>query len=656
MKILNKISVVAACVAMLTTVSSCKKVLQEQPRAALYPDYFTTAGGVVGGITGVYQDLRQYYSGEIVYFYDGTDDSTWGSSGGNALPLDTYSGINSSFTGPNFGNLWSDINTLNGVIQFAPAITGISDATKAQYIAQAKFLRAFIYLHLVQSWGGTTATQKSGIPLHLTFITAATTADAPAPATDIYNQIVADLTDAAATLPNTITSANPFSAAGIGKTATAAVAKGYLAKTYLTRAYLTEVTPGAAGDFQKAADITADIIANKGLYGLDLWQDYNDVNNQNNDYGKENMFAIDYGFTDPQFSGYTQQGSGGFGINQLMVLFRCNYIGSPKIDNVLGKTDAVPQVFSGPAPVQRDVYNARPYIRVSPNHPYTNKVFADQVSDSRWDATFQTFWINNVNTAAGKKFDGSLKGKLIPTSNFSQTVYNIPVDGDTAVLMTRVEVDNTRRDNFKGVIIAPSQFSNDMFPTVKKFDELRRIQMNDFSGRPIVMLRFSEMYMINAEANYMLGGANITKAVTSLNVIRQRSAYRVPADGDRIPKSQFRVTSANMGVLNAANAAAMALTPAQIALLSVPNNTTTLTADICGMDLILDEYTREYYGDPRRWYDLVRTQQLVRRAKLYNARAKPNIQDYHMRRPIPQDLINAVLTGPVYPQNNGYNN
>jgi starch-binding outer membrane protein, SusD/RagB family len=445
MKILNKMSVIVACAAMLTSVSSCKKILDEHPRAALYPEYFSTAGGVVGGITGVYQDLRQYYSGEPVFFWDGTDDSTWGSSGGGALPLDTYSGINSSNTGAGFGNLWSDINTLNGVIQFAPAITGVTDATKAQYIAQAKFLRGYIYLYLVQTWGGTTATQKSGIPLHTTFITAATTADEPAPATAIYNQIIADLTDAAATLPNTITSSNPFSAAGVGKTATAAVAKGYLAKTHLTRGYLAEVTPNAAADFQKAADLTAEIIANKGVYGLDLWQDYNDAMNQNNDYGKENMFAIDYGITDPAYSGYTLQGSGGYGLNQLPVLFRCNYIASPKIDNVLGKTDAVPQVFSGPAPVQRDVYNGRPYIRVAPNRDYINKVFADQVSDTRWDATFQTFWINNQNTAAGKKFDGTLKGKLIQTSNFSQTVFNVPVDGDTAILMPGVEDQRSQR-------------------------------------------------------------------------------------------------------------------------------------------------------------------------------------------------------------------
>jgi len=649
MKILNKMSFIVASVAILTTVSSCKKILVEKPQAALYPDYFSTAGGVVGGITGVYQDLRQYYSGEPVFWWDGTDDATWGSSGGGALSLDTYSGINSSNTGPGFGNLWSDINTLNGVIQFAPAIN-VDAATKAAYIAQAQFLRAYIYLYLVQSWGGTTATQPSGIPLHLTFITAATTADAPAAASDIYNQIIADFTAAAATLPATITASNPFASAGVGKTATAAVANAYLAKTYLTRGYLTEIAQ--PGDFQKAADLSAAIIANKATYGLDLWQDYNDAMAQVNDYGKENMFAIDYGFTDPAYSGYTLQGSGGYGLNELPQMFRCNYIASPKIDNIPGKVDAVPQVFSGPSPMQRDDYNGRPYIRVAPNAVYTNKVF-DQVHDTRYDATFQTFWMCNQNTAAGKKSDGTLKGKLAQISNFSQTVSNFPFDGDTAVLISPVPVTMARRDAFNGVIIAPSQISNDMFPVVKKFDDNRRTFMNDFSGRPEVMLRFSEMYLINAEANYMLGKPAL--AAASINVLRTRAAFRTPADGAHIPKSQFSVTAANQAAMNAANVLANQLTPAQVALLSVPNNTTdVVNKDICGMDVILDEYTREFFGDPRRWYDLVRTQQLVRRVKLYNARGGPNVQTYHMRRPIPQGEIDAVLTGPKYPQNNGY--
>ncbi|WP_354525454.1 hypothetical protein, partial [Mucilaginibacter polytrichastri] len=50
----------------------------------------------------------------------------------------------------------------------------------------------------------------------------------------------------------------------------------------------------------------------------------------------------------------------------------------------------------------------------------------------------------------------------------------------------------------------------------------------------------------------------------------------------------------------------------------------------------------------------VRTQQLVRRNQMYNPNGGLNVQAYHARWPIPQGLINNVLSGPKYPQNIGY--
>jgi hypothetical protein len=649
MKIFNKNSFVIAAAAVLTLASGCKKILDENPRSALYPNYFSTAGGVQAAVVGVYNDLRGAFSGEgIVFYYDGTDENIPGGSAGTVAPLfNSFKGITAS-NGPDITGLYVDINTLNGVFQYASAITDVTART--QYVAQAKFLRGFLYFYLVQTYGGLTATQKSGIPLHTTFITQATTSDAPAQLTDIYKLIIQDFTDAAAGLPNTITGSNPFSAAGAGKSATAATANAYLAKAYLTRGY---GEAKQAGDFQKAADLTAQLIASKGTYGLDLWQDYWDEHKPANDYGKENMFAIDYGgIADPNYTGYTLQGSGGYGLNQLYVLARQNYVG-PGVDNVAG-IDAVPQIYTtAKAGMLRDVYNGRPYIRLAPNKPYTMDVaFADQIHDTRYDATFQTFWICNKATPAGVQSDGkTLKGALVPTSNVSLSAFNVPMDGDTAILMPSSDVSMARRDAFKGLIIAPKQFNALNFPTVKKFDDPLRTGTGDFSSRPIIMMRFSEVYLMNAEANYMLG--NITNAVTSLNTLRQRAAYRSTTDATLTAKNQFYVTSATMAAANATNATAMLLTPAQTALLSIPNNTSDKTTK-CGMDLILEEYSRELYGDPRRWYDLVRTQQLVRRNQMYNPNGAANVQAYHTRWPIPQGLINNVLTGPAYPQNAGY--
>jgi len=647
MKILNKVNVIIATAAILTSATSCKKLLDENPRAALYPDYFTTAGGVQAAVTGVYNDLRGAFAGEgIVFQYNGTDETIPGGSASTTSPFYyTFSGINPSNT-PDITGLFVDINTLNGVFQNSGVITNVTQRT--QLVAQAKFLRAFMYFYLVQTYGGTTATQKSGIPLHTTFLTVANTADAPAPLADIYNQIITDLTDAATALPKVIPSTSPFSAGGVGKTATAAVANAYLAKVYLTRGY-SEVKQ--AGDFQRAADLTAELITNKGSYNLDLWQDYADVHRPANDYGKENVFAVDFGgASDPNYTGYTLQGSGGYGLNQLYVLARMNYVG-PGIDNIAG-IDAVPQKLTVKSAMARDVFNGRPYTRLAPNGRYTfNVAFADQVHDSRYETTFQTFWIANTNVDPGTKSDGTLKAKIVPTTTFSTSAYIRPLNGDTAILMPGTDVDMARRDAFKGLIVAPKQYNNVIFPTVKKFDDPKRTGTGDFSSRPIILMRFSEVYLMNAEANYMLG--NTGAAADMLNVLRKRAAYRSPDDAQYNSKSQISVTQANMAAVNAANAVAMTLTADQLAQLARPNNTTD-PATLCGMDLILDEYSRELYGDPRRWYDLVRTQQLVRRNKMYNVGGGTNVQPYHARWPIPQTLINSVLSGPKYPQNNGY--
>lgn len=649
MKILNKKIYMVACATLIISVTSCKKLLNEEPRSEFYPSYFTTPGGVKAGITGVYNDLRGVYTNEgQIYYYAGTDEMiAGGSSSSGGVTLNNYNGITSSLGIAPFGSLFTDINTLNGVIQLAQTAS-LDDATKKEYIAHAKFLRAWIYFLLVQTYGGTTATQKSGIPLHTAFLTEASSSDAPSPLVDIYKQIIKDLSEAATDLPAVINSSNKIATAG--KIATSAVAKAYLAKVYLTRGYLKEVAEPT--DFKNAADITAELITNKATYGLDLFQDYNDAVSQANDYGKETMFAIDFGFNDPTYSNYVGNPSGGTGFNYFPVLFRWNYVTAAGVDNSAG-IDAIPQkINTSKQPLVRDVYNGRPYVRLAPNAPYTVEVaFADQIHDNRWDATFQTFWIcNKAGVPAGVTSTGTSKGALVPTTVSASTSYQPPINGDTAILMPATDVTMTRRDAFKGLIVAPKQYTNNVFPVVKKFDDRLRTGMNDFSSRPVVLLRFSEVYLVNAEANYMLGMINA--AVTSLNVIRQRAAYRKPEDGLYIPKSQTSVNSTNMGAINASNAAFMALTPDQISLLGIPNNTTTTTK--CGMDLILDEYTRELYADPRRWFDLVRTQQLVRRVKMYNAAGAPNIQDYHTRRPIPQTQINAVVSGPVYPQNNGY--
>jgi hypothetical protein len=492
-------------------------------------------------------------------------------------------------------SLWNiayqDINTINGVLQYG-ATVNLPDATRTQYLAQAKFLRAFYYFYLVQTYGD--------VPLHVQFITTASAADSRAPISDVYAQIIKDLTEAADELP--AVPAAPF----LGKTATSATAKYLLAKTYLTRGWSSAA---ASGDFQSAYNLCTELIANKATYGLDLWQDFADVNNKANDYGKEVLFVIDHS-NDLKYGEYTT-GSAASGAkeNKSNFYFRPNY---PTIN-------ANYPASGGSSVMIRDVANGRPFIRVRPNGPYViNQAFADRVNDSRWDKTFQVVWIANNGAIT------TPRGTLTPGI-------------DTAIWTPPFEVTPARRAAFKGIIVTPggapkndptskSSWDPAMFPSLSKYDDPTRAQMNDASTRPFVMFKFSEVYLIAAEAAFK-GGGTMQNAADMLNVLRQRAAYRA------------KQTSGQ----NAAAAQAMTIAPAQVTL-----------------DFILDERSRELFGEYQRWWDLTRTKTLASRLNAWNKlEAYPKYSasspaDAYMLRPIPQTQIDLVTQGPVFPQNPGY--
>lgn len=574
---------------ILLSLANCTKILDEQPRASVTPDYFSTPGGVLGGISGVYSDMRNLWGTEgfLNMVVGGTDEVLKGGSGNSNFY--EYGIVNSDIAG-----LWNiayqDINTLNGVLQYGASID-LPDAIRKQYLAQARFLRAFYYFYLVQTYGD--------VPLHKEFITTASAADSRAPIADVYDQIIKDLTDAGADLPAVPTA--PF----LGKTATSATAKYLLAKVYLTRGWSSAAQ---TGDFTSAYTTANDLITNKTTYNLALLPDFGNVNIKANDYGTEVLFVIDHS-SDLKYGEYTT-GSNASGPkeNKSNFYFRPNY---PTVN--------VNYPAGGGASVMiRDVANGRPFIRVRPNGPYLiNQAFADRINDSRWDKTFQVAWIANNGAVI------TPRGTLSPV--------------DTAIWTPPFEVSTARRAAFKGIIVTPSgapkndpQAKNSwdpaIFPSMKKYDDATRANMNDGSTRPFVMFKFSEVYLIAAEAAFK-GGGTLQNAADMLNVLRQRAAFR----------------STNSAAQNSAAVTAMTITPAQVTL-----------------DFILDERTRELYGEYQRWWDLVRTKTLASRLSTWNtaeANAKyilSNPTNAYMLRPIPQTQIDLVTEGPKFLQNPGY--
>jgi len=117
-------------------------------------------------------------------------------------------------------------------------------------------------------------------------------------------------------------------------------------------------------------------------------------------------------------------------------------------------------------------------------------------------------------------------------------------------------------------------------------------------------LRLAETYLLKAEAEYRLG--KFVEAAETLNIIRRRS------------------------------------------------HASEITADDVDIDFILDERSRELVVEEHRRYTLIRCGKLIERAKLYNFNGGQFISERDQLYPIPQEVIDANLTGEM-PQNPGYN-
>lgn len=585
----------------------CGKILEEHPQSQIVPSFFNSAAGVLGGIAGVYNEIRGQWGTEgfSSEMQAGTDEFIQGASSGGG-PVHTFNGLNAT----NFGSAWAAsftcINTINGVLKYGQSIS-LPEATKKQYLAQAKFLRAFWYFYLVQTWGD--------VPLHTEFITVPSQSAKRDPASEVYKLIIQDLTEAAAALPDKPTA--PF----LGKAATRPAALFFLAKAYLTRGWLTN----SQADFAEAAKISSDLIANKATYGLDLWQDFGDAFVPANDYGKETVFVSDHS-NDAKY-GYYRLGSGesgGFANNLTPWFTNWNYPNNSGINSFINAAGVL--VNSGTSGMIRDSYYGRPYARIRPNsvkqtsgenagkNYFLDQAFVKRDVDSRFANTFYTTYISNTTVTNTPTAANNKRG----------IGYTMQIGVDTAVWITDYEVVGAPQfvgtRPFKGIVAPPSTWNANLYPAIKKhMDPSRGSNFNDPSTRPVVITRFSEVYLVGAEA-YLMSG-NKAKAAELLNVIRQRAAYR----------------KTNTAAQNAAAAAAM-----------------TITADDVTVDFILDERSRELFGEWMRYHDLVRTKSLVRRIKAWNNEAGPYVKDFHMLRPIPQSQIDRTVEGPKFPQNPGY--
>lgn len=383
------------------------------------------------------------------------------------------------------------------------------------------------------------------IPLHIHETTEITTDVIRAPISDIYTQTIADLNYADSVLPVT--------ASDWGR-ATKGAAEDLLAKVYLTRGYFTKDD----ADFQKAADLSEKVI-NSGTYKL--LDNYADIFNQENQENSEVIWSVQY----------TKN-----------VLLNGN--GNSDHMYFLMKYDQLPGMM-------RAIEYGRPYTRFKPTSFLLN--LYDQKSDSRYNGSFQTVWYCNNPKNIPKDGNGSPKFMV----------------GDTAIWMPGREVSDAFRNSKPYLILSPSNYTYQFYPSLSKFLDPERPTVNETAGsRDFIVLRLGATYLVAAEAEFQLG--HLDNAAKYINLLRARAAV-------------------------AGHESDMQVEPGDITL-----------------DFILDERARELAGEGKRWFDLTRTGQLVSRVTTYNPEGGPNIKPYFSLRPIPTSEIDAASDSLA--QNAGY--
>ena len=170
-------------------------------------------------------------------------------------------------------------------------------------------------------------------------------------------------------------------------------------------------------------------------------------------------------------------------------------------------------------------------------------------------------------------------------------------------------------------------------------------------------MRLGETYLILAEAYGRKG--DYANALTNVNILRTRAAYK--AGEARSPQIwQYMGGPNNLNATTTTNLATMDLFTTNAASELYPPNVTSTPARF--IHFMLNERTRELCGEFYRWEDLVRTETLFDRTKLYNEDVSPSFAPFHKLRPIPylQMIAQTVNGKPMGPaemqayQNPGY--
>ena len=345
------------------------------------------------------------------------------------------------------------------------------------------------------------------------------------------------------------------------------------------------------------------------------------VNAGPNDRNMEILLYADHTQEDEYYNGGSlSYGGGGAPDNFAGWMMNWNYTDARSADNQAVINRIAEQCYG------------RPWTRMAPPLGVFTKTFADKVNDSRYDGTFTTVYRGNWSTA-GQNWES------VTNANGMKVKEREPIFSFVFQDMDKIDYAGEGSKSNLGAGTLPGRadwvlgldaVGRYVYPGLWKLGPYRTDngsgagQPNAGSTRPYNIAKFSELYLVAAEAAVEGAATQAGKSARDLvNVLRARAGRWTYSNAEY--KEVDRDFSAEM----------TAATPA--------------TIDI---NYILDERSREFYGEGYRWFDLVRTQKWNEYADSYvicGGKGDHNPQTYsrtieafHYLRPIPQGQLDGM--------------
>lgn len=252
----NKIILICLVTMIVTLSTSCNKFLDRDPMGQIAQDqFFNSETNANAAVLGTYRTMMNSFSfGQSIVIVP--EFSAGHVRHSASFPeYQNFAEHKIQAINPWTANMWqaiyATINAANQIIEEVPDMTPtmITEEKKNIFIGEAKFIRALNYFFLVRAF--------NKVPLKLTYTKEGDNFDIPESGKEaIYTQIINDLTEAVAALPQ----ANPNTGDAAKGRASYWAAKALLAKVYLYQAAITN-------DYKKSADLANEIITTAG-FGL----------------------------------------------------------------------------------------------------------------------------------------------------------------------------------------------------------------------------------------------------------------------------------------------------------------------------------------------------------------------------------------------------